>query len=371
MKSAVLLQPLPIPTQIWSDISMDFIEGLPLSNGHTVIMVIVHCLSKYAHLVPFKHPFTATTVAKAFVNNVIHLHGIPTSIVSDHDKVFISLFWQPLFQLEGARLCMTSSYHPQSDGQTEVVNRTLEQYLRCFAGDQPHKWLEWISWAEFSYNTTIHSSTKVTPFEAVYDVPTPNLLAYTPGTSRVQIVNDYLRDHDKILRDLCRNHLRAQDRKKSHANQKQHEVTFEVGNYVYLKLQPYRQSFVAFCRSLKLASRFFGPYQIIDKVGTVAYNLALLSSSQIHNVFHVSLLRRHLGPVTQATPQLPPTSVDSTILPQPKVVLDRHVILKGKYRPRKEVLIKWSGAPMEDATWENEWRFTKMYPHFILADKDS
>ena len=130
---------LPVPTQMWTDVSMDFIEGLPSSNGYTAIMVVVDCLNKYAHFVALKHPFTAIIVA-----NVVRLHGIPTSIVSDRDKVFISSFWRALFQLQGTKLCMSSSYHPQSDGQIEVVNRTLEQYLRCFAGDQPRKWLEWI-----------------------------------------------------------------------------------------------------------------------------------------------------------------------------------------------------------------------------------
>ena len=89
---------------------------------------------------------------------------------------------------------MSSSYHPQSDDQTEVVNRTLEQYLRHFVGDQPRKWLKWIPWAEFSYNTSTHSSTKMTPFEAVYGIPSPRLLAYVPGTSHVQAVDECLRD---------------------------------------------------------------------------------------------------------------------------------------------------------------------------------
>lgn len=165
MRPAGLLQPLPIPKHMWTDVSMDFIEGLLSSNGYTVIMVVVDRLTKYAHFVPLKHPFTAIIVAKAFVSDVVHLHGIPTSIVSDRDKVFISSFWRTLFQLKGTKLCMSSSYHPQSDDQTEVVNRTLEQYLRCFAGDQPHEWLEWIPWAEFSYNTATHSSTNYRPLK--------------------------------------------------------------------------------------------------------------------------------------------------------------------------------------------------------------
>ena len=370
MKPARLLQPLPVPTQIWTDVSMDFIEGLPSSNGYTSIMVVVDRLTKYAHFVALKHPFTAVIVAKAFVANVVRLHGIPTSIVSDRDKVFISSFWRALFQLQGTKLCMSSSYHPQSDGQTEVVNRTLEQYLRCFAGDQPRKWFEWIPWAEFSYNTSTHSSTKMTPFEAVYGIPPPRLLAYVPGTSHVQAVDEYLRDRDAILRELRHNLLLAQDRMKCQADQHRREASFLVGDYVYLKLQPYRQTSVAFRSSMKLAPRFFGPYKVIAKVGPVAYKLALPLGSQIHDVFHVSLLKKHLGPVTATSTQLPPVSDTSTVLPQPEAVLDRRVIHKGKYRPKSEILVKWVGAPAEDATWENEWRFTKSYPDFILVDKD-
>ena len=253
MQLAGLLQPLPIPTQIWTDVSMDFIEGLPSSNGYTVIMVVVDRLTKYAHFVSLKHPFSTVSVAKEFVANVVRLHGIPTSIVSDWDKVFISAFWRTLFNLQGTKLCMSSSYHPQSDGQTEVVNRTLEQYLRCFVGDQPRKWFEWTLWAEFSYNTSIHSSTKMTPFEAVYGVPPPNLLAYIPGTSRVQAVDEYLRDRDTILLELRHNLQLAQNRMKCQVDQHRREVSFTMGDYVYLKLQPYWQTSVAFRASLKLA----------------------------------------------------------------------------------------------------------------------
>jgi hypothetical protein len=303
-------------------------------------MVVVDRLTKYAHFVALKHPFSAVSVAKEFVANVVRLHGIPNSIVSDRDKVFISAFWRTLFNLQGTKLCMSSSYHPQTDGQTEVVNRMLEQYLRCFAGDQPRKWVEWIPWAEFSYNTSIHSSTKMTPFEAVYGIPSPNLLTYIPGTSRVQAVDEYLRDRDTILHDLRHNLQMAQNRMKCQADQHRREVTFNVGDYVYLKLQPYRQTSVAFRASLKLAPRFFGPYKVLEKVGLVAYKLALPPGSQIHDVFHVSLLRKHLGPVTPTSPDLPPVSVTSVVLPQPEVILDRRVIHKGNYRPKSEILVK-------------------------------
>ncbi|GJZ63641.1 transposon ty3-G gag-pol polyprotein [Tanacetum coccineum] len=367
-RPAGLLQPLPIPSRIWEDISMDFVEGLPPSNGFTTIMVIVDRLSKYAHFVLIRHPFTAATIAKEFVSHVVKLHGIPSTIVSDRDKVFISSFWQALFKLQGTELCLSSSYHPQTDGQTEVVNRTLEQYLRCFAGDRPKKWADWLPWAEFSYNTAVHSVTKMTPFEAVYGRPPPRLLTYVPGTSKVQAVEEFLLDRDKLLRDLRSNLLIARDRMKSKADSKRREVEFAVGDMVYLKLQPYRQTTVAVRLSAKIGPKFFGPYKILERVGPVAYRLELPPGTLVHNVFHVSLLKACKGdpPIPASTDN--GSATQPATEPQPEAVIDERVVQQGKYRPKTEILVKWQGLPQEDATWETKWRFIKAYPDFRLAD---
>lgn len=137
---ARLLQPLPIPVQIWEDISLDFITGLPKSKGFEAVFVVVDRLSKYAHFIPLKHPYTARKIAEVFTKEIVRLHGVPQSIVSDRDPLFIGLFWKELFCLQGTMLKMISSYHPETDGQTEVVNRCLEAYLRCFAFEQPKNW---------------------------------------------------------------------------------------------------------------------------------------------------------------------------------------------------------------------------------------
>lgn len=187
LSPAGLLQPLPIPHRVWEDISMDFIDGLPRSDSHTSIMVVVDKLTKTAHLIPLSHPYSAKSVASKFINFVVRLHGIPNSIVSDRDPIFVSSFWKDLWRLSGTQLRMSSAYHPQTDSQTEVVNRCIEQFLRCFVHNKPKQWSYLIPWAEFWYNTTHHSSIGMTPFKALYGRDPPALAGYEPGTSVVTV----------------------------------------------------------------------------------------------------------------------------------------------------------------------------------------
>lgn len=152
---------------------MDFIEGLPLSGGSDTILVVVDRFTKYSHFIPMKHSFIAQVVAQVVLDNVVKLHGVPLSIVSDRDKVCISTFWKTLFTLLKTKLLMSSSYHPQMDGQTERVNQCLEMYLRCAVHDSPKQWKAWLSLAELWYNSSYHSSLGFSPFKALYGYEFP------------------------------------------------------------------------------------------------------------------------------------------------------------------------------------------------------
>ena len=192
VQPAGLLQPLDVPTQVWADISLDFIEGLPKVAGKSVILTVVDRFSKYAHFIALGHPYTATSVARAFFDGIVRLHGFPLSIVSDRDPVFTGHVWRDIFKMAGVQLRMSTAFHPQTDGQSEVVNKVIAMYLRCVTGDRPRAWVDWLSWAEYCYNTSFHTALRATPFEVVYGRRPPPLLPYSPGTARTEAADALL-----------------------------------------------------------------------------------------------------------------------------------------------------------------------------------
>ena len=173
---------------------MDFVEGLPKSQMKTMVFVVVDRLTKYAYFIPLFHPYTTAKVVNIYMQFVFKLHGMPLSIVSDKDLIFTSKFWSELMRLQGVVLAISSSYHPQFEGQTEVVNKSLEHYLRAFVADRPHSWVEWLPLAEFWFNTNFHTSIKLTPFEAFYGYPPPRVKDYMPSTTQVGAVDLLLKD---------------------------------------------------------------------------------------------------------------------------------------------------------------------------------
>lgn len=197
-----LLQPLPIPGHVWTSIFMDFIESLPKSEGKEAILIVVDRLSKYAHFLALSHPYTAPLVARAFMDHVYKRHGMPTDIVRDRGSVFLSSFWQELMKNMKVQMKLSTSYHPQTDSQTEVVNRSVEGYLRCMTGDFPRQWVQWLPLAEWWYNTSHHSAINTSPYEALYGQPPATHLPYLAGTCSVEAMDRSLSARLRIIQDL-------------------------------------------------------------------------------------------------------------------------------------------------------------------------
>jgi len=361
-----LLQPVQTPQEVWKDVSMDFIEGLPKSLGKEVIFVVVDRFSKYAHFAALSHPYTALDVAQCYLDHVFKLHGWPQSIISDRDKVFISAFWRALLSIQGTTLLLSTAYHPQTDGQTEVVNRCLETYLRCMCSEKASDWSKWLPLAEWWYNTTFHSSIEMTPYEVVYNQPPPVHLPYLPGETNVEAVDRSLQRREAMIQMLKFFLLQAQHRMKVQADKHRSERELQVDSWVWLKLQPYRQHSLESRANQKLAPKFYGPFQVEARIGKVAYKLKLPASAQIHPTFHVSQLKEFHG-VLPRQPHIPHwlQDKDAHLTLTPVAILARKLVKKGN-RAGVSYLIQWEGQSAEDASWHDAEDLEKKFPHSPL-----
>ena len=219
------------------------------------------------------HPYSGEQVAQLFLDHVYKLHGLPESITSDRDKVFISKFWRELFRTLAVGLHYSSSYHPQTDGQSERVNQCLESYLRCMCSEYPSHWSDWLSSTELWYNKNFHTSLQLTPFETLYGYRPVHLPLGPFRDSVIPTAADMVQERLQVLANIKDNLAKAQSRMKHFANQNRTKRTFLVGDWVFLKLQPYRQLNVAIRKSLKLSTKYYGPFQVMEKVGAAAYKL--------------------------------------------------------------------------------------------------
>ncbi|KAL0540047.1 hypothetical protein IC582_024275 [Cucumis melo] len=365
-KPAGLLQPLSIPEWKWENVSMDFITGLPRTlKGFTVIWVVVDRLTKSAHFVPGKSTYTASKWAQLYMSEIVRLHGVPVSIVSDRDARFTSKFWKGLQTAMGTRLDFSTAFHPQTDGQTERLNQVLEDMLRACALEFPGSWDSHLHLMEFAYNNSYQATIGMAPFEALYGRCCRSPVCWGEvGEQRLMGPELVQSTNEAIQKIRSRMHT-AQSRQKSYADVRRKDLEFEIGDKVFLKVAPMK-GVLRFERRGKLSPRFVGPFEILERIGPVAYRLALPPSlSAVHDVFHVSMLRKYV-PDPSHVVDYEPLEIDENLsyTEQPVEMLAREVkTLRNKEIPLVKVL--WRNHRIEEATWEREDDMRSRYPELF------
>jgi transposase InsO family protein len=234
------MQPMELPTKPWTDISMDFVTGLPLSRdpatglAYDAILVIVDRFTKYALFIPFRKDYTAVQLAHVLKDRLIRHYGIPKSIISDRDKLFTSNYWATLMAEIGTQRKLSTAYHPETDGQTERTNRTMKTYLKIYSNNAQNNWLSLLAMAQLSYNNKLSEATGTTPYFANHGTH-PNLFERTlPGPKAEAAVKDA--DEMKALHQLLHDKtLKAQQSSISHVNRKRKTAPqLKEGDKVYL-----------------------------------------------------------------------------------------------------------------------------------------
>ena len=352
-----LLQPLPIPDRPWQQVSMDLITQLPKSRaGNDAIVVFVDKLTKMVHYVPTTTNVTAPKLAKIVLREVCRLHGIPESILSDRDPRFTAHFWRALWDQLGTKLVMSTAYHPQTDGQTERANRTLEEMLRSYVNITQSDWDEHLSVLEMAYNNSKQISTGFSPFylNTGQEIQMPLDLAL--GAARAcknPEAADRIAELHKNLQSAKDNIRKAQQRQGHYVDQHRRDIIFKVDDQVLLSTEHLK--LLGDNRSIKFANRFIGPFKIKRVVGNNAYELELPPQMQIHPVLNVSrLLPYRDGRLSH------PHRAQVFNRPAPECrredgaevyEVERILAKRGGRGPRVEYLVEWKGYPLWEASW--------------------
>ena len=283
-----LYTPLPVPSAPWVNISMDFVLGLLRSRkGRDSIFVIVDRFSKMAHFISCHKTDDATHIADLFFREIVRLHGVPRSIVFDHDVKFLSYFWKVLWGKMGTKLLFSTTCHPQTDGQTEVVNRTLSTLLSTIIQKNLKNWKDCLPFIEFAYSRYVHSTTNFLPFEIVYGfnplipldlLPLPiNEMTSMDGQKKTEMVKKL---HESVWKHI----EKKNEQYATKANKGCQQVLFEPGDWVWVHMRKGR--FPA-CRRSKLHPRGDGPFQVLERVNYNAYKLDLPGEYNISATFNV------------------------------------------------------------------------------------
>jgi hypothetical protein len=328
---------------------MDFIEHLPSSNGFTSILVIVERLTKQGIFIPTHDTITSAQLAELFVIYVFSKHGVPSDFTSDRGSEFVSHFFRSLSTTLDMNLHFTSGYHPEGDGQTERVNQTLEQYLRCYCNFQQDNWSMLLPLAEFAYNNAPSETTGTSPFFANKGYH-PDITVHPEHDMASARAQEFAVDLGQLHENLKIHIRNAQVRyKKGADNQRIPPPEFKIGEKAYVKAEFFRMT----RPSKKLSEKSFGPYEIIAQPSSLSFTLRLPHALRAVHVYHICMLDE--APVsdipnhTEDPP--PPVEVDGEIEYEIAEILDTK--LDRHRRCRLQYLVKWSGyeGTDEETSW--------------------
>lgn len=339
------LQPIPPPERAWQTVTMDFIVKLPKSKepmtgvSYDSILVIVDKLTKYAYYIPYMESSDAKDLAYMFFKTVIAQHGLPTKIISDRDKLFTSNFWKCLMETMRIKQNLSTAFHPQTDGQTEIMNQILEQYLRCYVNYQQNDWVEWLPLAQWAYNSANIENIGMSPFRANYgfdptiEIHATHIVNAPAATAQAATITE-------IQKELQQEWIFLQNRMKYYADKKRLPAPIlEEGNKVYL----IRKNIKTRRPSDKLDWKKIGPFFIKRKLSDTNYELSLPEGMRIHPIFHISLLEKAPDESTIAT--------RITVDDSSEYEVERILKVRGSAK-RRQYLIKWKGYADSENTWE-------------------
>lgn len=339
------LMPNKVPEGPWEIITVDLITQLPESDGYDAICNIVDRLTKRAHFYPITGHFTAKDTAQIMYDRIYPIHGLPLQIISDRGTQFAAELFQNWCDLLGIKSTMTTSYHPQADGQTERTNQTLEQYLRCYVDYNLDDWSRYLSTAEFAYNNAKHESTGYSPFFLEYG---RNPRA---GPTLLKEI------HEQDLNDIMKKRLEAQEhaqaalvlaaeRMKWYYDKGVQKVPFKKGDKVKLDLRDYQKTERA------LQPRWEGPFEIIEKLSDLTFHLKLPSKFRdIHPVFNAIKLAPWNEPEIEGQKKTPPEPL--LVKGKPEFLVEK-ILQHRKYRGKTQYLVRWKGYGRDEDTWEPE-----------------
>lgn len=351
------MQPLPKPERMFESITMDFITGLPPSMDpvtgtvYDMILVIVDRYSKVAQYIPCRKDDDADNLAKIFTARWFKDGGLPRSIVTDRGSVFTSQFWAALCYHLDIKRRLSTAYHPQTDGQTERQNQTLETYLRTYINHHQDDWVHLLPLAEFAYNNAHHDAIGTTPNRVRYgqDLEDRQGIVKDFPQGEVPAAKDRATMMAKIRKEMEEHWEAAKEKQAKYYNKKHTPLQLNEGEYVMLS----SKNLATNQPSKKLGPKLVGPFEVIEKVGKQAYRLRLPKQYQsIHNVFHISLLepyQRRDG----TEPPPPPEVVEGEERYVVEKILDHRVRWN-----REEYLVKWEGYSQADNMWLKASDFT-------------